>query len=83
MAHAGTQTGLTTQPATTTPRGLWQAIIAAILVLALAAGMVAVTSNLVGKTTAVPTTDHTYQIPSQPGVDVHKVVGHKGALIYQ
>ena len=34
----------------------WQAIIAAILILVLAAGVVAVTFNLAGKTSAVPTT---------------------------
>ena len=82
MAHAGTPTDLTKQPATSTARGVWQAIVAAILVLALAAGVVAVSANL-AKTTAVPATNST-QIQGAPGaVDIHKVVGHKGAMIYQ
>jgi hypothetical protein len=60
---------------------LWQAFVAAILVLALAAGLVAVTSNL--NASAVPANPGT-QIQSAPGaVDMHKVVGHKGAMIYQ
>jgi hypothetical protein len=83
MAHAGTPTNLTKQPATSSFNGIWQALVAAILVLALAAGLVAVTSNLAAKTSAVPAADHSYQIPSQPGLNLHKVVGHRGALIYQ
>ena len=78
MAHAGTK-----QPAISTVNGIWQAIVAAILVVALAAGVVAVTANLAAKSTAVPATNNSYQIQSQPGLDVHKVVGHKGAMIYQ
>ncbi len=83
MAHAGTPTNLTKQPMTSTINGFWQAFIAAILVLALAAGVVAVSANLAGKSSAVPATNKSYQIQSQPGLDVHKVVGHKGAMIYQ
>ena len=84
MAHAGTPTNLTDRPATSAIKGFWQAIIAAILILVLAAGVVAVTFNLAGKTSAVPTTDHGYQIQSVGGAaDPHKVVGHKGAMIYQ
>jgi len=83
MAHAGTPTNLAQQPSTSTINVLWQAFLAAILVVALAAGVIAVSANLAAKTPAVPATHSTYQIQSQPGLDVHKVVGHKGAMIYQ
>ena len=84
MAHAGTPTDLTNQPTTPSAKGLWQAILAAILVLALAAGVIAVSANLAAKTSVVPAADHGYQIQTGAGaVNPHKIVGHKGALIYQ
>jgi hypothetical protein len=83
MAHAGTPTNLAQQPSASAITTLWQAVIAAILVLALTAGVIAVSANLAAKSPAVPATNPTYQIQSQPGLDVHKVVGHKGAMIYQ
>ena len=82
MAHAGTTSDLRT-PRTAT-NGLWQAFVAAILVLAIAAGIVAVTSNLVGNAPVAPAANPGYQIQAQPApVNLHKVVGHKGAMIYQ
>jgi uncharacterized protein (DUF2062 family) len=83
MAHAGTPTDLSQQPATSSVNRLWQAAIAAILVVALAAGIVAAATTLAAKPTAVPATTQTYQIQMQPGLDTNKVVGHKGALIDQ
>ena len=83
MAHAGTPSNLTTHRTTSSPKTFWQAFIAAILVLALAVGLVALTSNLTHTAPAIPA-NHSVQIQGQPGaVDVHKVVGHKGAMIYQ
>ena len=82
MAHAGTPSNLTKQ-ATTPINGFWRAFIAAILVLAFAAGIVAVSSNVASQAPVVPSTVNSHQIQSQPGLDVHKVVGHKGAMIYQ
>jgi len=82
MAHAGTPTNLT-QQATSTINGFWQALIAAVLVVALAAGIVAVGSTLAAKPATVPATTQTYQIQAQPGLDINKVVGHKGAMIDQ
>ena len=70
MAHAGTPTDLAKQPATSTTNGLWQGLAAAIVLLALVAGMVAVATNLAaaGKTTAVPAADRSYdQIENQRG----------------
>lgn len=84
MAHAGTPTNLTNRPATSNTDRLWQAFIAAILVVALAAGAVAITANLAAKTSIVPAAEHGGQIQTGAGaVDIHKVVGHKGAMIYQ
>ena len=73
MAHAGTPTDLAKQPATSTTNGLWQGLAAAIVLLALVAGMVAVTTSLsaAGKTTAVPAADRSYdQIENQRGTAI-------------
>jgi len=83
MAHAGTPSSLTQQPTTSTIDGFWRAIMAAILVLVVAAGIVAVSANLNSTAPVVPATQHGYQIQMQPGLDIHKVVGHKGAMIYE
>ncbi len=80
MAHAGTQTTLN-RPANATDR-FWQAFIAAILIVGIVGTIVGITSNIAGSTSRVPAVPN-YQIQSQPGLDVHKVVGHKGAMIYQ
>jgi anti-sigma-K factor RskA len=82
MAHAGTPSNLTHQQ-TPTIHGFWRAFIAAILVLAVAAGIVAVSSNLTSNAQVVPAAVKAHQIQAQPGLDIHKVVGHKGAMIYQ
>jgi len=82
MAHAGTPTDLTKRP-TTSLDGVWRAVVATILVVALAAGIVAVGANLTSKAAPVPATNHGSQIQAAPGADPHDVVGHKGALIYQ
>jgi hypothetical protein len=82
MAHATSPANLTKQPTTSTARGIWQAIVAAIVVVALAAG-IAVSANLATRTSAAPVSNPNVQIQSQPGVNVHKIVGHKGAMIYQ
>ncbi|MFL5649350.1 MAG: hypothetical protein ACJ77V_06475 [Chloroflexota bacterium] len=82
MAHAGTPTDLAKQP-TTSAGGIWQAIIAAVLVLAMVAAIVAVSLNLAGKASIVPAAEHGNQVQNVPAVNIHKVVGHKGALIYQ
>ena len=81
MAHAGTPTDLTKQP-TASASGIWRALIAAVLVLAMAAGIVAVGVNLAGKASVVPAAEHGTQV-TVPAVNPHKIVGHKGALIYQ
>ena len=49
MAHAGTPTGLAKQPATSTINGLWQALLVAVVLFALVAGMVFVATNLAAK----------------------------------
>ena len=81
MAHAGTPSNLTNQATTPSTNAFWRAFIAAILVVAFAAGIVAVSSNLTSRAPVAPAPG--YQIQTQPGLDIHKVVGHKGAMIYQ
>jgi hypothetical protein len=81
MAHAGTSTTLN-RPANAADR-FWQVFIAAILIVGMAGAIVGITTNLASHPTPVPAANPAYQIQSQPGLDVHKVVGHKGAMIYQ
>ena len=80
MAHAGTQTTLN-RPANAADR-FWQVFIAAILIVGIAGTIVGITTNLASNTAPAPAVPN-FQIQSQPGLDVHKVVGHKGAMIYQ
>ena len=59
MAHAGTPTDLAKQPATSTTNGLWQVLLAGIVILALAVGMVLVAANVAApKSVAAPAADH-------------------------
>ena len=72
MAHAGTPTDLAKQPATSTVNGPWQALLVAIVLVALVAGMVIVGTSLAAKNTgspaAIPAADHSYdQIEAQRG----------------
>ena len=54
MAYAGTPTGLAKQPATSTPNGLWQALLVAVVLVALVAGMVIVGTSLAAKSAVSP-----------------------------
>ena len=60
MAHAGTPTGLAQRPATSTINGLWQALLAAVVLFALVAGTVFVGTNLAAKGSVVPAEDRSY-----------------------
>jgi len=82
MAHAGTPSDLAKQP-TTSARGIWQAIVATVLVLAMVAAIVAVSLNVAGTASTAPAAGNGNQVQNAPAVDMHKVVGHKGAQIYQ
>ena len=81
MAQAGTPTNLVKQP-TTTMTGIWQAVVAAVLVLAMAAGIVAINANLT-KASVIPAAEHGIQVQTVPAVNPHSIVGHKAAQIYQ
>ena len=72
MAHAGTPTDLAKQPATSTPNGLWQALLVAVVLVALVAGMVIVGTSLAARgavsPAAIPAANHSYdQIEAQRG----------------
>ncbi len=69
MAHAGTPTDLAKQPATSTTNGLWQALLAVIMILAVGAGVVVISSNLAAnKGAPAPAADHRLdQIEAQRG----------------
>ena len=69
MAHAGTATDLAKQPATSTINGLWQALLAVIVILAIGVGMVFVGTNVASSTgVAAPAVDHRLDaIESQRG----------------
>src|SRR3954466_9640205 len=67
MAHAGTPTDLAKQPATSSTNGLWQALLAATVALALVAGMVFVATNLAAKSSVAPATQLNDRIAPQPG----------------
>ena len=72
MAHAGTPTDLAKQPATSTTNGLWQALLVAVVLVALVAGMVIVGTSLAAKgavsPAAIPAADHSYdQIEAHRG----------------
>ena len=69
MAHAGTPTDLAKQPATSTTNGLWQAFLAAIVILAIGAGAVLLSANVAGtKGAPAPAVDHRMdQIEGQRG----------------
>jgi len=60
MAHAGTPTNLAKQPAAATLNGLWQALLAAVVLFALVAGMVFVGMNVAAKRSAAPAADRSY-----------------------
>jgi len=60
MAHAGTPTNLAMQPTTETLNGLWRALLAAVVLFALVAGMVFVGTNVAAKHYAVPAADRSY-----------------------
>jgi hypothetical protein len=67
MAHAGTPTDLAKQPATSSTNGLWQALLAATVALALVAGMVFVATNLAAKSSVAPATQLNDRIAPQRG----------------
>jgi len=72
MAHAGNPTGLAKQPATSTTNGLWQALLVAVVLIALVEGMVIVSAGLAAKgavsPAAIPAADHSLdQIEAQRG----------------
>ena len=71
MAHAGTPTDLAKQPATSTINGLWQALLVAVALVALVAGMVFVATNLAAKGSVVPAADHSYD----------QIEAHRGAIL--
>ena len=64
MAHAGTPTDLAQQPATST-NGLWQALLAAIVLMAVVAGSVFIGTNVARIGSAVPAAEH--RIEAQRG----------------
>src|SRR4051812_17892292 len=67
MAYAGTQGNLAKQPATST-NGLLQAVLAAVVLFALVAGMVFVGTSIASKASVVPAADRGYdQIEAQRG----------------
>ena len=71
MAHAGTPTDLAQRPATSTTNGLWQALLAAVVLFALVVGIVVVGTNLAAKGSAVPAEDRSYdQIEAQRGATI-------------
>lgn len=71
MAHAGTPTDLAKQPATSTStsQGPWKALLAGIVVVTMAVGLVLATSFIAGANKAnVAPADHSYdQIEAQRG----------------
>jgi hypothetical protein len=58
MAHAGTPTDLAKQPATSSTNGLWQALLAGIVILAIGAGMAFVISTAASSKITAPAVDH-------------------------
>jgi len=70
MAHAGTPTDLAQQPATSTTNGLWQALLAVIVILAIGAGVVMISSSFAAaKGSPAPAADHRLdQIETQRGM---------------
>jgi hypothetical protein len=68
MAYAGTPGNLAKQPATSTSNGLLQAVLAAVVLFALVAGMVFVGTSIASKASVVPAADRGYdQIEAQRG----------------
>ena len=71
MAHAGTPTNLAKQPATMNLNGLWQALLAAVVLFAVVAGMVFIGTNLAAKGSVVPAADRSYdQIEQMRGAAI-------------
>ncbi len=58
MAHAGTQTDLAKQPATS--NGFWQLLVGMIAIVALAAAIVYVAGNMASNRGLAPAVDHRY-----------------------
>jgi hypothetical protein len=68
MAYAGTPGNLAKQPAASTSNGLLQAVLAAVVLFALVAGMVFVGTSIASKASVVPAADRGYdQIEAQRG----------------